>query len=457
MSYPLRQILIRTVSVLRRRVADCGAHLSRFFTLGALEPVIGAEDRKPEVLAEVERGISDGSSARFSPDIERGFRRVLEEAHFAMFFRISSFGIAFYDLFLLIDRLIIPDNMWLAVTLHLGVTTPVALYVLVAIRRFGSRSQALASVTIGLMLATTLILFVTSRAPHVVAAAEAFSIIIVICNIGVATPFKWALGITTISNTAMTIAIVSHPTLDLAAKVFAIVLNGSTALFSLVGNHRIQSSVRRAYFLTLREALRADDLASSNIVLRDLAEVDGLTGIANRRLFDTNLARHWQKPDGRSLALAMIDVDHFKSFNDRFGHQAGDDALRLIAKTLTGALGSADAVLARYGGEEFAMLLADANAELACAAVAEAMRCAVAALSARFGPDAVPVSLSVSIGVAAIVPGPDVGSFALVAAADAALYRAKKRGRNCVEISHRGEMQTQAVDADERLVVSAMA
>ena len=98
----------------------------------------------------------------------------------------------------------------------------------------------------------------------------------------------------------------------------------------------------------------------------------------------------------------------------------------------------------------------DADAELACAGVAEAMRCAVASLWASFGPEAVPVSLSVSIGVAAIVPGPDVGSFDLIAAADAALYRAKQRGRNCVVIGHRGEIRTQATETDERLVSSAV-
>ena len=296
------------------------------------------------------------------------------------------------------------------------------------------------------MLSTTLILFVMSRAPHVVTAAESLSIIIVVCNIGVATPFRLALGITAVSNSVMTVAIILHPSLDLAAKVFAVVLNSSTSVFSLVGNHRIQSSVRRAYFLALREALRADDLEVSNLALRDLVDVDGLTGVASRRRFDKVLARLWRTFDGGSVALAMIDIDHFKTFNDRFGHQAGDDALRLVAKTLAVALGSTDAVLARYGGEEFAFLMENADAQLVGAGEAEHMRCAVAALSERFGPDAVPISISVSIGVAALVPGPHATSFDLIAAADAALYRAKQRGRNCVEVCRSGEMRTAAAD-----------
>ena len=310
--------------------------LSGFFTMGALQPVIGVDDRKPEVLAAVERGMTEGSSDRFSPEIERGFRLVLKEAHFAMFFRISIFGIAFYDLFLFIYQLIVPDMMWLAVPLHLGLTTPIAVVILIAIRRFGSRSHALASVSVGLMVTTALIVFSMSRAPHARAAAPAFSLIIVLCNIGIATPFRWALGITAVGLAAMTLATLLHPTLDPAARVFSIVLNASTSLFSLVGNYRIQSSVRRAYFLTLREALRADGLAVSNLELRDLVDVDGLTGVATRRLFDQCLARMWRPSEGRSLALAMIDIDHFKSFNDRFGHQAGDDGLRLVARTLAG-------------------------------------------------------------------------------------------------------------------------
>ena len=170
-------------------------------------------------------------------------------------------------------------------------------------------------------------------------------------------------------------------------------------------------------------------------LLRGLAYVDGLTGLCNRRGFDERLITEWQRAQrsGQWLALALIDVDHFKRYNDQHGHQAGDDCLRAIALALTrAALRPADLV-ARYGGEEFAAILPETPADGA-EAVAERLQAAVRQLALPHGaPGAGPV-VTISLGVAVIRGREGVSVAELLAIADRELYRAKAagRGRACV-------------------------
>lgn len=164
--------------------------------------------------------------------------------------------------------------------------------------------------------------------------------------------------------------------------------------------------------------------------LRLLAFVDGLTGLGNRRQFDVALEReHGRALRGRTpLALLLLDVDHFKSFNDTYGHQAGDDCLRAIAFAVQAAVHRPGDVAVRYGGEEFAVLLPRTD-EAGAAAVAEGIHAGVAAL--RLAHAGNPHGrVSVSIGAALVRPMAGTPPGALVRAADQALYRAKDGGRN---------------------------
>ena len=160
-----------------------------------------------------------------------------------------------------------------------------------------------------------------------------------------------------------------------------------------------------------------------------LAFVDGLTHVPNRRRFDLDLAlRSQEAAAGRSpVAVAMIDVDHFKTYNDTNGHPEGDEALRMIARLISENLRSEDTVY-RYGGEEFAVLLPGADLD-AAQAVVERIRCAIEAHPFRGGPTQPGGRVTVSVGVAA-TPPPDGG--VMLEAADAALLRAKAQGRNQV-------------------------
>ncbi len=171
------------------------------------------------------------------------------------------------------------------------------------------------------------------------------------------------------------------------------------------------------------------------------ATTDPLTGLLNRTAFEeralAELARAGRT--GRSLAVAMLDVDHFKKFNDRFGHLAGDAALTAVARAVARTVRGIDAA-GRFGGEEFIVLLVEADAEAAVHAV-ERIRAAVASL----GPPRIPIGVTVSAGVAVHSGLFERTSFeSLVARADAALYAAKKAGRDRVALESAPEPATPA-------------
>jgi diguanylate cyclase (GGDEF)-like protein len=161
-----------------------------------------------------------------------------------------------------------------------------------------------------------------------------------------------------------------------------------------------------------------------------LATQDGLTGIANRRRFDELLHLEWGRAmrDDKKLSLLMIDVDHFKDYNDTYGHQAGDACLQRIAATMTECIQRTVDVVARYGGEEFAVILPNASNDGANV-VAERIRAAVEQLHLPV-PDGKAGKVTVSLGVATITPVQAGGFNKLIRAADAALYQAKHAGRN---------------------------
>lgn len=179
--------------------------------------------------------------------------------------------------------------------------------------------------------------------------------------------------------------------------------------------------------------LRTLELEAANRKLEDLSSTDALTGLANRRRFDTVWELEWQRAlrQGFALAVAMIDVDHFKDYNDHYGHQAGDDCLRRLAQVLAAASQRSGELAARYGGEEFVIVLPAVNAEDAMAS-AERIRSAVQALNIVNAVDIPAGMLTVSIGVACRVPTAYDSPASLLRAADAALYEAKHQGRNRV-------------------------
>ncbi len=174
-------------------------------------------------------------------------------------------------------------------------------------------------------------------------------------------------------------------------------------------------------------------LEAQSETLRSLAFLDGLTGVANRRRFDESLQTEWRQclRQRTPLGLLLIDVDHFKLYNDHYGHQAGDACLQLLAKTLLKQIGRPHDLLARYGGEEFVCLLPHTDAA-GSQAKAEAMRQAVMELGLSHQRSPVADVVTLSIGVVSWVPTDHTTSEQMLLAADEALYEAKRGGRNRV-------------------------
>lgn len=188
--------------------------------------------------------------------------------------------------------------------------------------------------------------------------------------------------------------------------------------------------------VTLRNRVKAHlTLKLQADMLREIAFTDGLTHIANRRCFDLRLEAEWQRSqrNGTMLALLMIDVDFFKHYNDRYGHPAGDDSLRLVAAALKVNLHRPFDLAARYGGEEFVGLLPDTDLAGAMA-IAEKLELAVRALEIEHLASDVAQVMTISVGVAAALPDQHNSSASLVQQADVHLYQAKQQGRgraNC--------------------------
>jgi diguanylate cyclase (GGDEF)-like protein len=184
--------------------------------------------------------------------------------------------------------------------------------------------------------------------------------------------------------------------------------------------------------LERKVAERTEQLTLANQRLEQLSTTDPVTGVANRRRLEEVLDAEWRRAErsGRSLALAMVDIDRFKWYNDRYGHAAGDRCLQSVATDLSDHVRDGDLV-ARYGGEEFAVVLPDADLGTAIC-IAERLRTGVVALGEP-APSADQPSVTVSIGAAAAVPLAGGTWEDLVKRADVELYHAKRAGRNQVQ------------------------
>jgi two-component system, sensor histidine kinase LadS len=192
-----------------------------------------------------------------------------------------------------------------------------------------------------------------------------------------------------------------------------------------------QTMAREAELLQIvRE--RTQQLEEANRRLEALSYTDALTNLLNRRAFDKALDLEWRRGvrSKKPLALLLIDIDHFKSFNDTYGHPAGDSCLVSVAAALGTVVRRAADTVARYGGEEFVALLPETDTP-GVNAIAERMRAAVEALNIP-NTRGVGGRVTVSVGQAAMVPNGGEGAATLVAAADVALYQAKRGGRNRV-------------------------
>jgi len=179
---------------------------------------------------------------------------------------------------------------------------------------------------------------------------------------------------------------------------------------------------------------RTTELQIANERLKELSRVDGLTGIANRRRLDEELEREWKRMlrDKHPLSVIMCDIDHFKLYNDSYGHQQGDDCLTRVAKAIQDSVNRPGDLASRYGGEEFCIVLPETSSAGAVK-IAELVRKNVNALKLEHSTSPVAKMVTLSLGVATVIPEQGSQPSVLLEAADRALYQAKGNGRNRVE------------------------
>uniref|UniRef100_A0A7C4Y636 Diguanylate cyclase n=1 Tax=candidate division WOR-3 bacterium TaxID=2052148 RepID=A0A7C4Y636_UNCW3 len=194
-----------------------------------------------------------------------------------------------------------------------------------------------------------------------------------------------------------------------------------------------EMDVRKEREQRLAEITR--ELAVKNRILKGLSFIDELTGIGNRRLFDMILEKEWKRAKRylQPISLIIIDIDYFKNFNDTYGHLKGDDCLKTVAKVLSKTIKRPSDIVARYGGEEFAVILPDTNEENAVK-LAEDMRIGIENLNITHISSEIKI-LTISLGVASVIPNQNLEMSFLILLADRALYDAKNNGRNCVKVA----------------------
>jgi two-component system chemotaxis family response regulator WspR len=232
---------------------------------------------------------------------------------------------------------------------------------------------------------------------------------------------------------------------DPLIKSAAFAAGANDYLVKLPDNIELVARIRyhsRSYMTLLQrdEAYRAlrvsqQQLLDTNLKLQRLMNSDGLTGLSNRRHFDEYLELEWRRAtrEQTQLSLMMIDVDYFKAYNDGFGHLEGDEALRQVAQAIRTSCSRPSDLPARYGGEEFAMVLPNTSPGGA-RLLAEKLRQSILGLNIPHIAPAPGSSLTVSIGVATVIPQQGMNCRQLILDADKGLYQAKNNGRNQVVV-----------------------
>jgi diguanylate cyclase (GGDEF)-like protein len=344
--------------------------------------------------------------------------------------RTILIGLVFHNGYNLTTALLMPDILPLALALRLLLVTPLGLLLAWGVTWMPGpmRERAVTAVML-LVTGVPILLFALERGPMSAVYSIEHLLMMVFATMMLVLRFPHALVLTGLGATASFACIWLRSDLapDLALCLAFQTVTGS--FFVLYGNYQIERVRRRAYLVSLREILRSAGLEHERRVLTVLSETDALTGLANRRALDSALEA--AAGEARGTALLMVDVDYFKRFNDAYGHPKGDGCLRQLAEVLAQETRGGRDLVARYGGEEFSILMRSCDAR-AVERVVRRLRVRIARLAIPHGDRGDDLGvITVSIGVAVTAPGQAIAPGDLLDQADAALYEAKRRGRNC--------------------------
>ena len=382
----------------------------------------------------VDATIASGFRSLFFPAaLERAFVQANEQRRRQLIIEQGFAAMLLFGGIILADCLLTPDTIRLAAVLRFGVFAPTVLIGLWLIDRL--RAPRLSEWLIALagmfaVILTAGILLHSHSRWALSRVVELNMIVVFTCTLARFWPAVVLAVVTMLTHLLLVSAL---PDFSHVLVANTTVLIASILTFTLYGNYTLERDERLSYLLTLREQLLQDALQASHEQIARLATTDALTDVANRRHAQSFLERTWSHAiDKRqAVAMVMVDIDHFKAYNDRYGHQAGDRCLQSVARALSSCSRRAGDLVARLGGEEFALIMADVDAASA-QAVAQRIQHFVQSLALpHLGAPQAKV-VTVSVGVCAMRPRQAEEASVLMARADEALYAAKHGGRNRV-------------------------
>lgn len=337
------------------------------------------------------------------------------------------FIVVIYNLFLIPDWMLVGDEIKIALILHFTVVTPWVLLTGWLTKDDSSkllRESLAASIPVAIVL-QILVGFVLTSSPDAGHYQYFVLLVLLFTNTVQRLPFRYALVVSSTIVTCQSLAIIVSGHMPLPVALVAITTLGIAAYLTLVSNYYLQRDGRRAYLHALRDQLL-------HVQIEEAAKRDALTDLANRRHLDARINELWRKNDDAvsPVAMIMLDIDHFKLFNDRYGHVTGDACIKRVAACVRAELRNADDLAVRYGGEELLVLLPKTEASVALR-IAERIRRSVEALGIPHEGLGATRIVTVSCGTAT-APASTISAWELIAAADVALYAAKRNGRNQV-------------------------
>lgn len=399
----------------------------------------------------------------FENDLERRFNTQQFVARINHAIRSGWLALLIFNCFLLVDWLMVRDVFWESVLVRVVVFTPLCLIVLLSgsylfrpeLELWKDKPQVVDWLVMlsGWSAASCLaaILF-RSHSEFGPLYHAGFMIVILYGNLVQKLTFRFAVVFTVGVLCVSWFQMLLTPGFPQDIGIIMSLLLTGSGLITLAANFLSEKSRRRYYLLQLREQTLVQDLRLANEQLQKISRSDVLTGLFNRRHFHDYLHHAWSRAEisNEPVAVLMIDVDHFKAFNDLHGHQSGDECLKQVAMALEENLRRPGDLVARYGGEEFVAVLPNTGPWEAQQAAAR-VRKGVEMLMIQHGASDVAkvVTISIGIGVGSQETMPQSadqndamsGADRLLAFADHALYEAKRAGRNCVKLVTRLDAQ----------------
>ncbi len=398
----------------------------------------------PASLLDIERELSQpGLGIRFRNGVlERSYRDEHNRAARLHNRIVACIMTVIFDCFIIPEIHTSPEILHLSVILRLGVFTPAVLaYVLLDWRGLINRWVP-AIVTILLIAPTAIasLMSISVVSPTALTNNAAIPVIL-IAIIAARVSLLQALTVGSVSCLIYIYSVLSEHFLPPGVAPSLILTDLGFATGALVFSWRLDLRDRKVFLFTQQATIGREILAAQNRMLARLSQVDALTGLGNRRCFDETMAALWTAALAKPsiVSLILFDIDCFKQFNDALGHQAGDECLGAIARTVTHCLRDEHDTIVRYGGEEFAIILPDTSLEAACT-LAERVRLAVVDRALPHPGGGPHHLVTISLGVAAVSP-PLQSSSSLVEEADQLLYLAKRDGRNRVVGERRARLR----------------